>query len=1631
MAKQRLKDTATGEDKKYPIKDNTLGAITKSGIQGGMKSSSFAYNPEALPGGESTYDDEGLAPNSFNDIAQNRIEQQAIGTKLFNTVVGGAISGVGTMVESLGYLFDINTYKSVLGEADLTAQQNFASKFISGIGRGISDFTEEQMPIYEDQVASDAYIKQFASFSTWKGIVDSAIGFTGLGGVVSKGIKVFTKGAVKGLTKAGKMTRAAQVASKGNRAMLYNNKLMNQFSKLERTSAYARKMQMTNPKLVQNLGAASTSLFSKMAESRIEGYEAYTDAKLKYSKLVDKGLISNKEAEIAANKAANKAFDMSMWTAALDFGIMKGFFRGRKFTSEILEAPTKRKFYANMIKEAPKEGLEEMIQTAGAQEGMEYSLNYIKDKLDSDKELAQLREMGFNTSNVPKSFSQRMGMYMASNDAIKAAMVGMISGPMQQAIINGATGNKEFKAMQEEYEEQQSLFESNKALFNNSNMLAKKAKELTQQEDFLNFASLVDDEELFKIAESVAFNQIAVEHIQKNQQAVLRETAKAAGRDDLVKQLGKIEKQVMKSSMYANSNEMLALAQTIDHRKETLDLFKKRAADPNLPEDKRKQYEEQIPEYEQSISELQNEFDEKASNEYQRPLFAKQVEITDMLKVLEKAGTISDITKLEKLKNKYKDEPFVVEAITGRIDIIRGENEKRIKEKKSKAEKKKEKGTTSVSIKYKRNKHGVEIMDRDSAKSLVKKKAEEEFKKAKLDLTEDLLKEFQAKYISALDNSKTSADAGQVSPTAAIGTYIAEKSKKPQKPNKTTPDNTTLNKNGIPIQSEKEVQVSLNKTLKDAMTKKGVTMDDSDLQSLVDHYYEIIEDVTDVIELGKVIVAKVNNLVDAKVAQISDPDNVSTNPENDEVGFSKEILNLGAEFLNELSKDTVMQEEPVRDAMPSLEDNRKRSDLFYGLYTALVNSGKITEDMDDNQALSVLLDALSASGPNGPKAVQTYFNAIKGFYNFTLNTNATLRPEEYFGETIVPLVPIDMPTDESNNTIIDTKLRYVTRKSNSDELMEIFMDEKWVNLDSKNSTPAISFAYLSKDWMFEVNEADKQVERADVDKNINGNPVLNPNKFNSGHPITMSIDEDYDLDITITGGQRVNWKEFRADHKKDVDTWRDKYNLDADETLADYVPIKIETEEDGLVAYLHTPSWINKINVEKQIEKNKALLRKIRADVLNYPGPVKTTVKEKVLEAVTTEDGRVKYIGFVMNRADGQNSMQSVSEVLPDLQLHIVRRKKDVVKAPKKGIILNAGALGNYGPDISFVLVPLGKKDGKDVYHAEPLWKNKITANQARGLRQAIEIYIRQDTSINQDLYDEYKKQDIDLLETEHLSDVISSIVYMYNQKKIGLPFEKYMQERMNAGKTKYGFIEFQGGQIKFAASEDVSSEFKGKPTKDTTDNLDFLEQHILPEMLFNVDFTKLEEEAFVFDKYTFVEVDADKKIQKAPDIYKEFVRQNVSTQLRSELQADGSYTYTYQNIITFNPPLAAEEESTAEEKEILNTLGYSSSDILLMTLEEKMKIINEKIKAEAEIVVTESDTTDRESELAASKEAQKIYSKLQQSTTFENASIEELFTTFLNGTASLEDTIRTLNTVYESLKHSKGAVLPNNKNYC
>jgi hypothetical protein len=1422
--------------------------------------------------------DKGFAGESYAELEKHRIDTQSTLNKGFNSIVGGMLSGIGTFVEDIGYITDIDTYKAMFSDIDFNANKSLGlvdylpnqlvSSGLQKLGESIKGATEENMPIYENQGTSVA--SQVFNWNALKGTVDSIMGFALTGWGAGAAVKGMSKLAIEGLVDLGKYSKALLELNKVKKIPSVVESLANVGSKLERTDAYVKLLQTKNPGIMNELGPGASAILTKGAEARMEGLDSYNTALSQLNPLIEDGTLTKQEAIKEANKAGNHAFDMTMMTVAGDALMLRKLFPSKtEYIAEKIMKPGLRSTLLEAGKDlvlgAPKEGLEEMWQQKAQMEGLYDIYKDIKSRLNDDQRKSYAKQAGFNPDSMSDDFFVRSLQMMSSTQAQVAGWLGALAGPFQSTLVGSFTRKERNKKQLEDYNRQQEVYNNNKALFNASNQFVESVKVTEASEAMKKVAAEFGNDEMMRQAKDLTFFNIAAKNFINGTTDQLREVLKAnPGTEStkFLKDLDSMEEDWVKSKKYINSEDVFLTKRNIDIWEKQLKAFENQVNDPKTSEKDKKDLLKTIEKGKSTLNEFNNHLEDITSKSTQLDLIEEAKKNGKLLGIYSELPSINSVYQLQQLQKEFPND----EAIATRIKILQNENNV----KKTTSENKK------PSVKTKTN----EESSFDNFKKEVSTKTPEELQVIKDKLNKETKDELTLNKLDHIDELL---------------------------------EGTVNTMNDVPVYNNKDLETNLKQFFNQASEEDGlqepIIPSESDIEYFQKQYNNnktnhksIIDRDTDLIQTA---IKLYNNYKEkANITTSIDTSGISANIESS-VNTIFEAISL-----------TTLQNNASED-LPNLsntEDTRSLSEKIAGLVNKLRLDYLKETNKDIFKSFNDFIDLFNKVNPVLTK--QHYVSLVGEFVRGSRTFPNLAKTYEEHYNIVVPdyTDPNNMITESIINHTIETATKYIQPGSNSEAIMDVYLNDDITNDDKKNEMPTTSMAYLSQEYILRKDES-KVSRFSSINDEIKGDSVLNPNKYNEGDIVNLSLDTDYDGPITLSSGVVVNWKDM-LEASKTEKSWKEfsskhKMSYKFYETIYDYWPIKITSDEDGTIAYVHNTAWINKLNVaDNVIENSRQLLKDFRKSLVSRLSstnntPIQTQCTGKVIEMAPT--GGFK--GGVINR---KTKPQNTAKAFPSTELQFADKTTGtlIVKNNKSASnnIINAEQLINYNNNIVFAAMPLGKKNGIMQYWAEPIYNSRLTPEQAKTIRTALEIYIKQDTAVNSALYDAYlnnPSESIDLKTMEGLTTFLNKLIHMYYDET--LPVEKYVENK--ALSKPVPVLTVEKGVVKIGKTKVISLSKKSQVDAKTWDKIENL---ILKEMLFNINKKNLNTK----QPFYYTGLDIEGNLTTFEGTYNEFMKPNTTTLGNSTELKDGGYGYVIQHITRFDMMIKELEEPIVEKKQ-------------------------------------------------------------------------------------------------------------------
>jgi len=1351
---------------------------------------------------------------------------------------------------------------------------------ISEFGRDIKESTERDiMPVYEQQAAEGDYADMLFRWSSLKSVLDSAVGFglTGLGaGSVVKGV---VKGVTKGATRWGRKKLLRSVAT--------GSKVSNLAKKAADTDAYINLIGQKFPNLFPTMGATATGFMTKGAEARMEGLQAYERYLQQYQSLVTNGIVTQEQLESEASTSASEVFDATMKTVIGDILMVKGMFSGKKIISKQLSKPTRWNRNKSLLGLSMlKEGAEEMWQEAAMKEGEYQTYQSLKAQVSDEMELDKIKALNFDAAQYPERYSERLTSFLTSTEALVAGTIGMVSGPLQAKAMTLNKRKQNIKNQYENYKKQQDQYKNNEIIFGAQHKFKETLKQVVLSQDLRKVSQMLNDEVLADFTEDAALLSVTHDNLMSGTTDQLKEVIKEEGSPESTKKIAKIEvleKAFKNSKRFVNSDEMFNLGQDILLSRQIVEHLKAKANDPDVDSATKESYIKAAQLQERRLIDNRLRYDKMASRKYQVALADEEIYTEELSNATNEIKSGTSISRIQKLKLRY---PELIEDANDRIIYLKniGSSGKKASTKNKK-----------VNITNTSEQTSPDITTLEGQKEKIASKIINE-----QELTTD------ERNIANNNPASTSekVTAKKVTSQETETTFEDNEGNKYNKESKALINNRKKVKLAIQDNVVQEFarlandgngeEVRITESMLDEVADAYIqakTAGKSDVESMQDIESKVSDIYNRIINSENVVETDLSS-TESKPDEMHDATNEDSGDIVSQSG--KDLLDSLTELKSKEPPTTSNAvEEDLIDHKNKLQKLEKAKNAFVSFIEALG-----TRDINVEGDFKLFIDEL-IKATNNVEAVQEHYTDLRDLF-YGIDT-----PSETYHELMNtteqdPEVGALENSPEKIRQIEGIVLKYVSTTQNAVELMEIYTDDDIQDVSSKNETPAISIAHLSKDYVFEYVDK-KTVTKKDVDDKVSSNSIINPHKYNTGTPIKLEL-HDYDGPVRMGQGVTIQWNVLLKEHKDGTwDTFAKEQGLDFDSTIYDFWPIKITGVEDSeIIGHVHQTNWINKLSTPDAIkEAQKIKLKNFRnslvKQLLNNPETsFDTSILAKKLER-NKKTG--KYSGFAL--ATGRKP-ENTLESLPD-NLNIgVKVLSDIEIPGKKSTkdnILNRDEIDNYSSGTPFIFIPLGKKNNKMVYHSSPLVGQRLSPSQSKSIRQAIEIFITDNPEINIGLYQAYKQEGIDLLDKKGLDKVLRKVISLYrSDSEVGIKrssLETMLSSRLD--KDSVGFIEFTGNTIKFGKST-VNILKKGNKPSDKV--MRILETSVLPYTFFNINKDLLNKS----EKFNFVEVDPESgKLIPYEGDYNSYVKQNTGTYMRSTKLDDGSYSSTIQNITTFD----------------------------------------------------------------------------------------------------------------------------------
>lgn len=305
--------------------------------------------------------------NKPNDVSysQYRADNQGWWAKLGTTLLGGTVSGFGTAVEQVGYMLDL---ADVFDRA--TGGVIDKDNIMSEAGAWIKRIATEEIPTYEHELPEGADLSDHLfRWSSFRGIIDSGVGFGLSGGVAGK--------IVGGVGKLARMSKAIDFAA---------------------TRA---------PKIAKGIDQWSGALVRNLAEGKTMALEVYETQMEEFAPLIARGLITEEEAIKRASIDADKFQALNVLMIVSDKLSFDGIYKMKV-------APGWGKKGFELGKIGGREYLEEGFQKVGQEVVQEYSNRDLNEDFDLANPAINRYNRGFASSSEEDRYDKQFSNYYNS-----------------------------------------------------------------------------------------------------------------------------------------------------------------------------------------------------------------------------------------------------------------------------------------------------------------------------------------------------------------------------------------------------------------------------------------------------------------------------------------------------------------------------------------------------------------------------------------------------------------------------------------------------------------------------------------------------------------------------------------------------------------------------------------------------------------------------------------------------------------------------------------------------------------------------------------------------------------------------------------------------------------------------------------------------------------------------------------------------------------------------------------------------------------------------------------------------------------------------------------------------------------
>lgn len=434
--------------------------------------------------------DRNIPLSQLENLGSIRAMKQPGSHQIANALIGGIGGGVMTAVETAGYLLDIPNniarlkgfYNQILDDLEvgesigrLENVENVESNFISEWAKNNKEALFNELPIYRKRPDQIFDFKDSGFYwEAFRGILDSAVGFGGVGLGVGLGVK------------------ATGMALRASRLGAWSNAIGNSLAQGQTGNVSAA--YLTNFAESKMMGLELyEDTFNKSLESLISDYQVKNGAEPTEEELNKLQL----EASDIAGKHANDFMLINKIFTVIEHSQLKSIFKGTSPTSRIIDKPGLRSFAKSQAVNAPKEAAEEIGQNVLQMEG----------QYQAEQDLIDRNITVEDPISTTANFGERLIEFATSDQALLEGMMGLFSGPIQYTVTGLPFRNKE--AESKLYIDQQATIKKNEDFLKAKMSIvadrAKAAEELTENGEG-------DLAEIYKLQE---FDSLAIENFKQ------------------------------------------------------------------------------------------------------------------------------------------------------------------------------------------------------------------------------------------------------------------------------------------------------------------------------------------------------------------------------------------------------------------------------------------------------------------------------------------------------------------------------------------------------------------------------------------------------------------------------------------------------------------------------------------------------------------------------------------------------------------------------------------------------------------------------------------------------------------------------------------------------------------------------------------------------------------------------------------------------------------------------------------------------------------------------------------------------------------------------------------------------------